>query len=463
MKKRGVLAAACLAILADSAFAQTRGTTPQQPVTLQDAIAFAAEHYPSVRASLAQVRASAAGVDVARAAYLPRLDGLWQSSRGTVANVFGQVLPQSVIPAMSGPVLTPAPVGSVWGSATGALLSWEPVDFGLRSAGITEAEASLERARATETLTRLDVQRAVADAFLAAVATSDAVGAAQADVERRGVLARAVHALVDNQLRAGAEASRADAERAAAETRLIQSKLAESLALISLSRLLGSDAIVTLNSAGLFDAVTAPPAQTQPTAHPLIRLRQASVDEARARRAVLSSSNLPRLYLQSSVSARGSGASADGTLNGSFSGLNLDRVNWAAGFQVVVPNLFEFAALRARKAAAEESARAQTAFYDESVLIVQSEQRAADATVEAARAVAANTPVQLAAAQQAELQARARYQAGLASIAEVADAQTLLAQAEVAYRLARVDVWRALVAQATARGSLDPLSTPPTH
>ena len=462
MRKRGALTVVILAILADSSFAQGSGEAPKQPLTLQDAIAFAAEHYPAVRASLAQVRASEAGVDVARAAYLPKLDGVWQSNRGTVANVFGQVLPQSVIPGISGPVLTPAPVGSVWGSATGALLSWEPVDFGLRSAGITEAEASLERARAAETLTRLDVQRAVADAFLAAVAASDTVGAAQADVERRGILARAVHALVDNQLRAGAEASRADAERAAAETRLIQSRLTESLAFISFSRLLGSDSIVTLNSGGLFDASPAP-SLPPTTVHPLIRLRQASVDEARAQRAVLSSSNLPRLYLQSSVSARGSGASADGALNGSFSGLNLDRVNWAAGFQIVVPNVFEFAGLRARKAAADESARAQSAFYDESVLIVRSEQRAADAAVDAARAIAANTPVQLAAAQQAESQARARYQAGLASIVEVTDAQSLLAQAEVADRLARVDVWRALVAQATARGSLDPLAASGTH
>ena len=42
-----------------------------------------------------------------------------------------------------------------------------------------------------------------------------------------------------------------------------------------------------------------------------------------------------------------------------------------------------------------------------------------------------NTPVQLAAAQQSEAQASARYEAGLASIVEVADTQSLLAQARV--------------------------------
>jgi outer membrane protein TolC len=62
--------------------------------------------------------------------------------------------------------------------------------------------------------------------------------------------------------------------------------------------------------------------------------------------------------------------------------------------------------------------------------------------------------VQLAAAQQSESQARARYQAGLTSIVEVADTQSLLAQAEVQDQLARVDVWRALLAEAAARGNL---------
>ena len=70
------------------------------------------------------------------------------------------------------------------------------------------------------------------------------------------------------------------------------------------------------------------------------------------------------------------------------------------------------------------------------------------------RAVTANTPVQLAAAQQSEAQARARYQAGLASIVEVADAQSLLAQAEYQDQIARVDVWRALLAEAIAHGDL---------
>ena len=67
-----------------------------------------------------------------------------------------------------------------------------------------------------------------------------------------------------------------------------------------------------------------------------------------------------------------------------------------------------------------------------------------------------NTPVQLVAARESEAQARARYDAGLASIVEVAEAQALLAQAEYQNAVARVDVWRALLAQAVARGNVGP-------
>ncbi len=431
-------------------------------MTLQAAMQYAVEHYPTVRSAVEQVNVSTAGIEVAHATYWPHLDALWQSNRATANNIFGQVLPQSVIPAMSGPVLPSTSSDAVWGSATGALFSWEAVDFGARRAGVASAEAALARARASEVLTRLDVQGAVASAFLNAVAAERVVTAAQVDVDRRDVLRRAVQTLVDNQLRPGAEASRADAERAAAFTRLIQARQSVTLARAVLVRVLGWTAgAITLSS----DALLAPrpvgePPATQAHPHPLTQMWQAAVEQARANEGILARSDLPHVYLQSSVFARGSGANPNGTLDGGASGLGLDRANWAAGVQVVVPNLFDFASLRARKAAAAASTRSESALYDEALLTVTSQQQASVALLDAARAVAANTPIQLAAAQQSERQARARYDAGLASIVEVADAQRLLADAEVQDQLARVDVWRALLAVAVAQGDLDPfLST----
>jgi outer membrane protein TolC len=431
--------------------------SPPVSLTLEQALQYAVDHYPTVRAALEQVNASSAGVSVAKSAYWPRLDSLWQSNRGTANNIFGQVLPQSVIPAMSGPVLTSASSGSVWGSATGALFSWEPFDFGLRQATVVHAEAAVTRARAAEALTRLDVQTAVGTAYLNVVGAQRAVAALQADLDRRDLLSRAVHTLVDNQLRPGAEASRSDAERAAAQTRLIQAQQAVALAQITLARVLGvTSGSVAIDATTLVDHLPADVSTALTTTHPLTQLRQAAVDVAQAQEHVLSRTDLPHVYFQSSVFARGSGANVNGQLDGGFSGLGLDRANWAAGVQVVFPNAFDFSSLRARKAAAAASARVESALYDEALLTVSSQQQEAAAMVQAARAVAANTPVQLAAARQSEAQATARYQAGLASIVEVADAQSLLVQAEVQDQLARIDVWRALLMQSAAQGKLTP-------
>jgi outer membrane protein len=456
---RSGLATILISVVVGFATLDAQGSSTQVPptaLTLEQALQYALDHYPTVRAALEQVNASTASVSVAKAAYLPRFDTVWQTNRATANNIFGQLLPQSVIPPISGPVLSSSSSQSVWGSAAAGLFSWEPMDFGLRSAAVREAEAAVVRARAEEGLTRLTVQNAVGVAFLTVVSAQQVAGAADADVQRREVLARAAHTLADNQLRPGAEASRADAELAAVRTRAIQAREAVTLAQTTLARLLGiADGVVSVDTVRLTDNVvaTAPPAVSAPQ-HPLVQSEQAAVDLARARETVLTRTDRPRLYLQSSLSARGSGANPDGVFDGGADGLGLERANWAAGVQVVFPNLFDFSSLRARRAAASALTRVESARYDESVLTVTSQQRAADAMVDAARAIAQNTPIQLTAAQQSEAQARARYDAGLASITEVAEAQNLLAGAEYQDAAARVDVWRALLARAVAQGSL---------
>ena len=160
---------------------------PGQAVTLEEAAAFAAKNYPAIRASLAEVAAAGGGIELARNAYLPRADLLLGFNRATRNNVFGLILPNGVIPAISGPAQDESTYSSTFGSAAGALLSWEPVDFGLRKANVQLAEAMKDRARAGQAVTEYQVSLAVVDAYLSAVANQQAVAAAQATVERRRV------------------------------------------------------------------------------------------------------------------------------------------------------------------------------------------------------------------------------------------------------------------------------------
>src|SRR3989442_4175118 len=110
------------------AFAQTE---PGGPLTLTDAIQLALKNYPAIKESRARAQAAAEGVGVARTAFLPRLDMLWQENRATTNNVFGLLLPQSIVSSMSGPALGTRSLGdNVWASAAGVLPSWEAGDFG---------------------------------------------------------------------------------------------------------------------------------------------------------------------------------------------------------------------------------------------------------------------------------------------------------------------------------------------
>src|SRR5437867_3897615 len=162
------------------AFAQTE---PGGPLTLGDAVQLALKNYPAIKESRARAQAAAESVGVAQTAYLPRVDMIWQENRATANNVFGQLLPQSLVPSISGPVLGTRSLGdSVWGSAAGVLLSWEAVDFGQRKAGVDVARAQTELAKHRVALTELDVASAAADAFLTVLAADESVRATRANV-----------------------------------------------------------------------------------------------------------------------------------------------------------------------------------------------------------------------------------------------------------------------------------------
>src|SRR3954463_3796800 len=108
----------------------------QQAVTLTQAVESSLRNYPAIRVSQEQMNAAAAGIQLARTAYLPRVDALAQANRATRNNVFGLLLPQNVIPPISGPVLGTNNTGTAWGSAIGGLVTWEPFDFGERQANV---------------------------------------------------------------------------------------------------------------------------------------------------------------------------------------------------------------------------------------------------------------------------------------------------------------------------------------
>jgi outer membrane protein TolC len=192
------------------------------------------------------------------------------------------------------------------------------------------------------------------------------------------------------------------------------------------------------------------------TANPWVREQSAAVDEAKARLRTLDKQWVPRFSLQGTTYARGTGANPDFTTDGGLNGLAPTFYNWGVGLSMTFP-LLDRAPIRAQQAQQSATVRAEESRYRLVVTDLETRRNRALAAIEAARRVAALTPTQLAAARAADAQARARYKSGLATVTEVADAQRVLAQAEIDDHLARLNIWRSLLALRTAEGNLTPL------
>jgi outer membrane protein TolC len=427
----------------------------QQPLTIVDAIELARKNYPSLKEIRARSQAAQEGVAVARAAYIPRLDALWQANRGTHNNVFGLVLPQNVIPSISGPVLGTTIYDGVWGSAAGVLLSWQAVDFGLRKANVQAASAQASQVQAVAQLTELDVTAAAADAFVSVLAADEAVRAVRANVDRLQTFAESVRVLVRNQLRPGADESRANAELAIAQNQLSQAVQTSAIARATLADAIGSAGAAVTLDVGLLSKAPSFPATETPTvaSHPAVRAELAGIEAVEARERALARSYVPRLDVQGAFSGRGTGAEVPGQ-EPLGNGLTLDVPNWAIGLTVSFP-VFEGFTLNARRRVEAQNELAQRARHERAVQTVTTQQTRAQALMTAATEIARNTPVELKAAADAESRARARYSSGLTGVTEVADAQRLLAQAETDDALARLGVWRALLALSQAAGDLN--------
>jgi outer membrane protein TolC len=432
------------------------GQSPlSDPVKLKAAIGLATASFGEALASRAELSASDETLSLAKKSYLPSADLYFQWNRASRNNVFGLLFPSAGLPSISGPVLEETSSQGTFGSVAAALVRWEAYDFGVRAAGIREAEALRRRAAAGARLTELEVSLGAMDAFLGVAAADSAVRAAEAAVARMEVFANTISALVANELRPGADLSLAQAELARTRSELIRAEELRERTRVSLAEWLGrAGERVEIEPTELLaspPAVEAAPLE-EAEPHPLAELGEAERDAARARRDVAASAYRPKLDLLGAVYGRGTGALLDGSFEGGSEGLWPERTNWALGLAVRFPLLD--LVTRQQTKVREYLEQAAEARYEYAVDRVASDLERARIHLDGARRIAENTPAELEAARALQVQARARYGAGLAEILEVAEAERILRRAETEDAIARLDVWRARFEMAAAEGNL---------
>ena len=259
---------ASIAFLALPAFAQ------ELPLSLKDAVQRASERYPSIKISREQVNEATASVALARTAFLPRIDAMAQVNRATANNVFGLLLPNSIIPPISGPQIDGDQSRSAFGTAAGILVSWEPFDFGRRQADVDISAAARARAEAAVARTKLDVAAAAADAYLTTLAAEQAVAAAKAGITRYKEFEKIIEALTKSDLRPGADLARIQAESITAESQVIRAEQSVAQARALLEQYIGSP-VKLLDAAPFLKPEASAHASTGVSAsHPQLREQQ---------------------------------------------------------------------------------------------------------------------------------------------------------------------------------------------
>ena len=448
---------ATLCFVAVAAEGQTQPTSTAPALHLGDALDLARANYPAVKAALQDQVAADRGVDVAKTAYLPKFNLLYQINRSTVNNVTGLLLPQSVVPSISGPVL-PETGRSAWNSAAGAVVSWQPFDLGARGARVEAARQAADGAAAQARLTEIEVLDTTANAYLNVVAASRLVATADANVERLRTLANAVHVLVDNKLRAGVEGEQADAALGLAQSARLNAVRNLDNQRATLARLLGRSLDDgDFSATELLGEVPAfpPDIAADVKDHPAAIGEQARVRQQAAELRAITRSYGPEVALVAGASARGSGKTALGDYPGGSAGTGLDTTNWAAGVQVTFA-LGNLPAVRAKAAAQRATVAAEGFRYQQTLATLTERLAQARANLATARAMAQLTPASLSAARAAQEQQRARFISGLATLTDVTTVAAALAQAEAEDAIARINVWRALADLAAAQGDMRP-------
>ncbi len=422
------------------------------PLTLGEAVRQALARDQAIAASTFEQGAAAAAIDIARQSYLPRVDGLLQVNRATHNNISGLLLPQSIVSPISGPPVAENSSSSVWGTAVGTLVTWQPFDFGARGAGVHAAEQADVRGRAVVARTQLDLAATVADAYLSVLAAEETLRAAESAVARTSTLQSVVDALVKSEIRPGVDAATATAEHAAATMQVVLARRARDAAQALLAQYVGTGTGQTLVRPGE-PAMPTDATPDAPVNHPVLVERQAAADEAASRLAVAQRSADPVVALQGTVYGRGTGVLDDNSSGSGADGLGLDAYNWAVGLSVTVP-FMEWHNKGAREAMEQLRVQAAQARREDAARELTRRLQVARQDERATRDVAAQAAVMADAARSVATQVAARYQAGLSSIIEVADAERRLAQADIDRALAGLAVWRARLAvvHATASG-----------
>jgi outer membrane protein len=428
--------------------------SPTRAMTLDQALAYARAHQPSLRSALARVASAAADARVPRAQWLPGVGLTAQVFEGTSNNTTASYVgvPEVDIPRIGG---TSAGAARSWSPQTSTLgaigAGQELFDFGRIAAQAAVADTAYETERHRADSERLRVDLLVKDAYYAVSGAKAVLTAAQDAVQRARVHRDMAAAGVRSGLHAPIELTRADADLTRFDVGRIRAEGGLRSAQATFAAAVGVDDRM-LDAAGEpnRDVIVPPLDDSVKQAigrDPALQAARSRVGEAEARARAIGAELRPDLSLTATFSERaGTATVAPSQPNQSQEGPWPTVPNWDVGVVFRWP-IYDAVVVARRNAAASRVDVAQadvdtltqqeTAAVQQTHVALQMAQVALTGLARAAEAARANYA-----------QADARFKAGLGTSLELADAEAVRTDAEIQLAVGQFEFLRARAALA---------------
>ena len=445
----GIPATAASAIVPDPIGCQFG--PPGEPLLLSEAVERALCSNPKTREAWADVKAQAAGLGVARAAYLPTITGNGQLVRDN-----------SVTDVTDHPTLSSASLANV--NTESVSLNWTLYDFGARSAAVRNASALLAAARSTQDATLQSLFVTVAKDYYAAQAAAGALAAALDIEHMAGESAKAASARVDKGIAPISDALQAQTAYTQAVLTRNKAQGTWQTAAGTLAADLDLSPDVPLQLPAVTEGIQPDAAFTESVGelideakhtHPSVLAAQAQVDAASAKVDQTRAEGLPNISLVSKYSRDNQPASL---------GLGIPEFpatghEWYIGVQITIPFFEGFSRtyqVRQTQAQLEKQQDVLDDARQQVGLEVWSSYQAVQTSIDSVKDSATLLDI----AQRSFIAAQHRYQAGVGNILELLNAQSALANARQ-QRVQALSDWRA--SRLRLGGSLGRLSSTDTQ
>lgn len=434
------LAAAFAVAVASAGGARAETTAADEPLTLQQAEQNALRHQPTIREAQAQVEVAAGKLEQARAGYLPQL-GITATYQRTTSNFAPRpgALPQTV----NGVAVMPAPASwdpryNFWNFGLSA--SQLIYDFNATANHWRAASVGRDAAESTARAQEIQALLAVRQAYFQARAQRDLVAVGKENVANQQRHVDQIEELVKAGLRSQIDLATTRTDLANARVSLVNTENAYLTALAVLSQSMG---LPSDRSYKLGDSELGPVPGEDGDARAL-------TDEALRARPEVAAANQQRRAQELEVSAArgGYGPALSATGGVTEVGAAIDRLtpNWFVGVSATW-GIFQGGLTHGQVREARGTLGSLEAQLDIVRLQVSVEVQQARLAVRAAKASIGGANEALRNAREQLRLAEGRYDTGLGSVIELADAQ-------VAYTTAQAQQVSAVFGLASARAQL---------